>query len=263
MHLVFDSEIARVYGVNEAIMIANFQFWILKNKANETNCFDGHYWTYNSNKAFQELFPFWSAKTIRTTLDHLKDQNIIITGNYNKQTYDRTLWYAFADEDKWLGSNGQMDLPKTANGFVQNGKPIPDILPDNNNISVAGDFSSKTDIPKTPTTQKCDDGKLVAPKQKEKDFFAEVLVEMLNNHLTDAYNRNFTTSDWYKHMELLIKHDGVDFERASDVLLWHFEHLDRPYCHVILSARAFREKFLALEMQMKKMEARNDIAKVY
>ena len=160
---------------------------------------------------------------------------------------------------------------------------------------VVYEFINPTDIPKTPTTQKCVDGKIVsqsntyiesntnnrdnnislagqnstencdtvAPKKKEKDFFAEVLVEMLNNHLTDAYNRNFTTSDWYKHMELLIKHDGVDFERASDVLLWHFEHLDRPYCHVILSARAFREKFLALEMQMKKMEARNDIAKVY
>lgn len=251
MHLVFDSEIARVYGVNEAIMIANFQFWILKNKANEANCFDGHYWTYNSNKALQELFPFWSAKTIRTTLDHLKDQNIIITGNYNKQTYDRTLWYAFADEDKWLGSNGQMDLPKTANGFVQNGKPIPDIIPDNNNISVAGDFSS-TDIPKIPTTQKCDDGKLVEPKKKEKDFYAEVLVEMLEIHLSDAYNRKFTTNDWYKQMELLIKHDGIEFERARDVMNWHFEHLDRAYCHVILSARAFREKFLALETQMKK-----------
>ena len=251
MHFVFDGDVAKVYGVNEAIMIANLQFWLLKNKANNNNYFDGHYWTYNSNKAFQELFPFWSSKTIRTTLDHLRDQNVIITGNYNQNTHDRTLWYAFADEDKWLGSNQQMDLPKSENGFDEIGEPIPDILPDNNNnISVAGQNLTKN----------CD---TVAPKKKEKDFFAEVLVEMLNNHLTDAYNRNFTTSDWYKHMELLIKHDGVDFERASDVLLWHFEHLDRPYCHVILSARAFREKFLALEMQMKKMEARNDIAKVY
>lgn len=89
-------------------------------------------------------------------------------------------------------------------------------------------------------------------KRKEKDFYAEVLVEMLEIHLGDAYNRKFTTNDWYKQMELLIKHDGIEFERARDVMNWHFEHLDRAYCHVILSARAFREKFLALETQMKK-----------
>ncbi|MBQ2174481.1 MAG: helix-turn-helix domain-containing protein [Alphaproteobacteria bacterium] len=92
-------------------------------------------------------------------------------------------------------------------------------------------------------------------KRKEKDFYAEVLVEMLEIHLGDAYNRKFTTNDWYKQMELLIKHDGIEFERARDVMNWHFEHLDRAYCHVILSARAFREKFLALETQMKKQTA--------
>lgn len=139
MIYTFDATVAKEYGVNEAIMIANFQFWISKNKANGTNHFDGHYWTYNSNKALQELFPFWSAKTIRTTLEHLKSQGVLIIGNYNKQLYDRTLWYAFADEDKWNCLNGQMDLPKSANGFVENGKPIPDIIPDiNTNI--------KTDI---------------------------------------------------------------------------------------------------------------------
>ena len=36
----FDSGVAKEYGVNEAIMIANFQFWIKKNKANKNNFFD-------------------------------------------------------------------------------------------------------------------------------------------------------------------------------------------------------------------------------
>lgn len=89
-------------------------------------------------------------------------------------------------------------------------------------------------------------------KRKEKDFHAEVLTEMLEIHLSDVYNRKFTTTDWYKQMELLINRDGVEFERARDVMNWHFEHLDRKYCHVVLSARAFRDKFLALETQMKR-----------
>ena len=86
----------------------------------------------------------------------------------------------------------------------------------------------------------------------EKDFNADVLAEMLEIYLTDAYNRKFTTNDWYKQMELLTKKDGIEFERARDVMNWHFEHLDRPFCHVILSAKAFREKFTALETQMQK-----------
>lgn len=141
MTYTFDEEVAKEYGVNEAIMITNFQFWIKKNKVNNQNLYDGRYWTYNSNKAFQELFPFWSAKTIRTVLDHLKDRGVLITGNHNANTYDRTLWFAFADEEKWICSNRQMDLPESANGIAQIGKPIPDNIPDinkekNNNINI-------------------------------------------------------------------------------------------------------------------------------
>ena len=131
MFYSFDADVAKEYGVNEAIMIASFQFWISKNKANGKNFVDGHYWTYNTNKAFQELFPFWSAKTIRTTLDHLKEKGVLIVGNYNLNAYDRTLWFAFADESKWFCQNSKMDLPKSANGFCEIGKPIPDNIPDN------------------------------------------------------------------------------------------------------------------------------------
>lgn len=148
------------------------------------------------------------------------------------------------------------------------------------------EFISPTEIHKIPSTEKCDDGKTVSQintntesnnnilynnnitvaeknltengitvrAKKEKDFHAEVLTEMLEIHLSDVYNRKFTTSDWYKQMELLINRDGVEFERARDVMNWHFEHLDRKYCHVVLSARAFRDKFLALETQMKRSQ---------
>ena len=91
---------------------------------------------------------------------------------------------------------------------------------------------------------------------------------MLEIHLGDAYNRKFTTNDWYKQMELLIKHDGIEFERARDVMNWHFEHLDRAYCHVILSARAFREVLGARNTNEKSKhrilsEASYDIATLY
>ena len=120
----FDIEVAKEYGIHEAIFIKHFQFWISKNKANGTHLHDCRTWTYNSNKAFTELFPYMSQKTIRTTLDHLKDKGILITGNYNDNPHNRTLWYAFANEEKWICRFQQFDLPKSANASADNGKCI-------------------------------------------------------------------------------------------------------------------------------------------
>lgn len=133
----FDIDVANEYGVNEAIMIANFQFWINKNKANDKNYYDGHFWTYNSLPAFVELFPFWSIQNIKTILNRLKEKGIIIVGNYNTNKYDRTNWYAFADESKWLKDNkitGKAQLVhklESTDGKVCINPPIPDNKPDN------------------------------------------------------------------------------------------------------------------------------------
>ena len=54
----FDVSIATEIGVDEAIMFQNLVFWINKNQANQKHYHDGRYWTYNSQQAFCELFPF-------------------------------------------------------------------------------------------------------------------------------------------------------------------------------------------------------------
>lgn len=134
MEYGFDIELAKKYGLAEAIMIKNFQFWIAKNKANEKNHHDGHYWTFNSVRAYQELFPFLSIGKIRRALKNLIKMGVLIDGNYNQKKYDKTRWYAFGDENEFIKSlcqKRQMDLLKTTNGFVENDKPIPYIKPDN------------------------------------------------------------------------------------------------------------------------------------
>lgn len=128
----FDIDVAKEYGIAEAVLINHFQFWIAKNKANGTNFHDGRYWTFNSQKAMLELFPYLSQKSIRTVLQHLTDRGVIIVGNYNDNLYNRTNWYAFADEDKWLCSKGQIHMPETANGEADNGKCKTDNIPYNN-----------------------------------------------------------------------------------------------------------------------------------
>jgi hypothetical protein len=111
------------YGYEEAGMLWWIVHWVEQNKANEINFYDGKTWTYNSKKAWAELFFWWSEKQIRRLLDNLIERGAIITGCYNKQPFDRTLWYALSDifEADRSAQTGQCDQPKRANVISPNG----------------------------------------------------------------------------------------------------------------------------------------------
>lgn len=123
----FDIEIAKRYGIPCAVLLKHIYFWIEKNKANNKNFYDGHYWTYNSRKAFAELFPYLNERQINYALQKLIDEELIITGNYNKVAYDRTLWYAVTKKGYSILQNCQMEVTKLSNGNDEIVKPIPDI----------------------------------------------------------------------------------------------------------------------------------------
>lgn len=123
----FNIELAKEYGILEAILLKNIWFWIEKNRANEKNFYDGTYWTYNSTKAFNQLFPYASESSIKRALKSLQEKGLIKTGNYNKSSYDRTLWYALTNLGYSIMSNRQMEEIKSSNGNNQNGLTIPDI----------------------------------------------------------------------------------------------------------------------------------------
>lgn len=131
----FDVELAQRYGAEEAILLNHFEYWIELNRANGENYYDGRYWTFNSMKAFATIFPYMSEKKIRNALKHLQDEGIIVTGNYNKQPWDRTLWYAFTDYGLSICPFGKMDDSEKANGHLQKGEPIPDNNPVNNPVN--------------------------------------------------------------------------------------------------------------------------------
>lgn len=155
----FNTDYAKEYGVAEAVILQNIVFWVKKNKANQKHFHNGKYWTYNSVKAFQELFDFLTPKQIRRVLDNLEAGKAIEKDNFNASPYDRTLWYTLSDEiyakeidsnhlakmpneddslDKshlpiWANGNDKTDkshLPIWANGNDEKGKPIPDLKTD-------------------------------------------------------------------------------------------------------------------------------------
>ena len=141
----FDVDIAKEYGILEAILLNHLWFWIKKNEANDTNYYDDNYWTYNSTRAFNELFPYVSQRQIQNALTRLKNEEIIITGNYNNSAYDRTLWYAFSKKGKCIMQKCKMEDVKKGNGLVENVKPIPD---NNTNINKDNIYIKEKNIKK-------------------------------------------------------------------------------------------------------------------
>lgn len=99
---ILKEEIAKQYGVESAILIQHFQYSINYHKRNGNHFYEGRYWTYNSFPSLVNLYPFWSIQKIKRIIKYLLDKNVLISGNFNKHKYDRTKWYAFQNEEKFI-----------------------------------------------------------------------------------------------------------------------------------------------------------------
>ena len=153
----FDTDHAKKWGVDEAIMLHNLIFWIRHNRDRGDKQRSGHYWTYNTYQDWAKVFPFWTGNQVRRVLDSLIAQEVVITGNYNKMKYDRTLWYALVDEKLLdqpdeetptsICENAQMDKGKATNGSEETATPIPDSNPDRSPDGNPESSSSATTSP--------------------------------------------------------------------------------------------------------------------
>ena len=126
------AHVAERYGFEEAVFLDAIVFWYRSNRAENRNFRDGRWWTYNSIKAFEEIFPWWSTKQIRRIANSCRDQGALIAGEYNEDRRDRSLWYTpgdklltmygFAETGNCTCPNGQMQVPERADGAAQMGE---------------------------------------------------------------------------------------------------------------------------------------------
>ena len=205
---VFDIDVAQEVGVNAAILLENIAHWCEHNKANGENYHDGHYWTFNSMKAFEELFPYIKARGIRTALDKLKEEGLIIVGNYNKSPYDRTQWYALTEKAEALLGIGksicqkrQIKTSDVTNESVTNDEPIPDIT-----SVVTSSVTSDVSKPKHE--------RFAAASLEDKDTYAEI-VDYLNAKAGTRYRAS--TASTRKHIKARLD-EGFTVEDFKSVI---------------------------------------------
>ena len=141
----FDIDIAKEYGVNEAIILYNIAFWVDTNRKNDRNLFDGRYWTYNSAKAFQEQFPYMSVRTIQRVIKNLIDNGLILSGKFSSDSRNRTNYYTLTDYGASITIDWRVALRQNGNTgydklteclFNKNTNSNTDINDSNNDIHI-------------------------------------------------------------------------------------------------------------------------------
>ena len=91
--------LAKELGLHEALVLQQVNYWIEINKKAGRNFYDGHYWTYNSLKAWQENdFSYMSFDMVRKTFSGLEKSGYLLVGYYNRDGRDRTKWYTINEE---------------------------------------------------------------------------------------------------------------------------------------------------------------------
>jgi uncharacterized phage protein (TIGR02220 family) len=103
----FEARAAEVVGVNAAILLHNMAHWCNHNRMNDRNFHDGAYWTYNSNKALREQFPYLGRDAIETAIKKLVDGGYVVIGFYCEDKRDRTRWFSVTELGYALDRNDE------------------------------------------------------------------------------------------------------------------------------------------------------------
>jgi len=126
-------------GLNEAIILQKIHGWLQCTPKEHV----GRNWIYNSYKSWKEQLPFLSESTIKRAVKNLIDKGIIITENFNKKSFDKTLWYSI-NYEKLSEIVEISDSVKMTYGECQNDTRIVSKWTDNTNNNYNNIYNNNT-----------------------------------------------------------------------------------------------------------------------
>lgn len=94
----FNTSIASQSSTDVAIFIHSIAYWVEFNYSHGQNYNDGRYWTYNTKESLLKFFPYWTYEQLKTIIKKAINSGFILTGNFNKKGWDRTIWYTLSDK---------------------------------------------------------------------------------------------------------------------------------------------------------------------
>ena len=248
----FNVEIAKKYGMPCAVILEYIRFWISKNEADGRNYYDGYFWTYASLRELAERFPYLTWDQVRRSIEKLRNDGVITSGNFNKRGFDRTLWYTitrkgwelFSDDGSHLASTpnavgnsatsnwqeSQMDMASlpdamasTPNAVGNSARPIPVIIPSYSNPVID-----------------------TVINQKEQRAREEDSVDPNWMRFSDAYKQNLGPFEYDKPMvldELTSLYESMGVEVMLEAIkVTALKHTDNPRQYFMKLCRRWDEK---------------------
>ena len=225
----FQTALAKEFGIEEAILIDEFRHQISYNKANNRNFHDGRFWTYNTQSAYAELFPYLNVGKVKRTINSLIEKGILTKGNYNSNQYDRTNWYAFTDFGLSIVQKCYIDELKMANGRVESGRPIPTTIP-----------STIPSISFTPSDEGSNDGLF--------DDADSATMTMLSHEENIPYaprNKNVTSeerNEWFEDLWQMYERKGSKANAKKEFAKLTEEEIKAMRCHIPAYIKARPER---------------------
>ena len=210
--LAFNVTLAKAYGVDGAILLHHLAFWVYRNEVNKKNYHEGEYWTYNSHKAYTELFPMWNAAKVKRILRKLEEQGAIKVGNFNKAKFDRTNWYTITDnvrkvyiaEDAYKPSKGQTRptnetkvseqyqvTTQVTNSNDYTDEDLADVLPDASNVAswrLYVQHRKELKKPLTPLAYKSALKKAIRFANGDRQKFDDIIQNSISNGWTGIFD---------------------------------------------------------------------------
>ena len=122
--MAFSVDVARRYGLDEAVFLNHVVFWLEKNAVDGRNIMDGRVWTFNTIADYTKLMPFFTRHQVNRVINSLKSKGVILT--QNPEGYHRRTWITVADSA--MLSEGALQaishFRKNGNGTPQKRKTI-------------------------------------------------------------------------------------------------------------------------------------------
>ena len=251
-HHSFNTAVAEDYGIEKAIILEHFVFWVRKNYANRKNIYkDGKAYTYNSAEAFAEIFTYFKARKIAELLRQMESdgliQSIQIHGTDRKKSYTVSdkgwSYYTVQVSDSGMSETEPMDCQ-------DNDAPLSEkCIMENTEFQ----YSSITDIKQTDINTD-----IVSPVgghvPKTVDTKAKEMAELLFNlhKQVDQKVKKPNIDNWAADIEKINRMDGRSYDDIEKVIRWVKTPGNFWFAN-IMSGKKLRMQFSRLYIEANKM----------
>lgn len=116
----FDTGIARICGFEAAILYNHICYWLGINKHNPDCQHEGKIWMYQSHEQLANSLEYMSVRQVKEAMMKLLKEGFLVKGNFNKNVFNKTNWYALPDENILGNSKKSYESTNSVPSMSQN-----------------------------------------------------------------------------------------------------------------------------------------------